>query len=206
MNKNNITILDLLRHGELETKGLFCAMPDEPLSEKGMQDLINITKNKQWDVLVSSPYARCRSFVITLNKELGGNSISYNNAFQEMDFGRWMGVSAKQLWEDEPEKLSQLWKAPQDFIAPDGESMKDFKKRVERAVKELVNKHENQSILLVTHAGVIRSILSMVLAISPVSVLKFNIAYAQMIRLHCYSDGQFSLQFSILADETNSCA
>jgi len=197
MHKNKFTTLDLLRHGELETTGLFCANPDEPLSEKGFQDLTRITKNMQWDVLASSPYKRCCSFVKVLKKERNDSVVMFDSAFQEMNFGRWEGIPTKQIWQDEPEKLNQLWQAPQDFIAPEGESMQAFTHRVNEGLKALISNHRNQSILLVTHAGVIRSILSMALEINPISALKINVGYAQMIRLHCYPDGEFSLQTSI---------
>ncbi len=194
MRKNKFTTLDLVRHGELESTGLFCANPDEPLSEKGFQDLISITKNKQWDVLVSSPFERCRGFVKVLNKSQDGCVVTFDNAFQEMDFGRWVGIPTKQIWQDEPEAFSQLWQSPENFIAPRGESMQAFSLRVKKGLKALISRHENQSILLVTHAGVIRSILSIALDISPVSALKINVGYAQMLRLHCYPDDAFSLQ------------
>jgi len=203
MNEKSITTIDLLRHGELKTKGLFCAKPDEPLSEKGIQNLLKATKNKKWDVVVSSPFERCRQFAIKFKTENDAKLLTYDKAFQEMDFGRWVGISSQQLWAQEPEKLSQLWQAPQDFVAPSGESMQDFNNRIEQATNALVNTHKNQSILLVTHAGVIRSILSLALQLSPVSALKFNIDYAQMIRLHYYPDGQFSLQSSLPLQELN---
>ena len=193
MSMNNITKIDLLRHGELKAKGIFCASPDEPLSEQGWQDLYKTTHAKKWDVIISSDFLRCYSFAKKLAEERGVE-LSVSKQFQEMDFGRWMGLSTKEIWQEEKEHLSKLWSNPDNFIAPDGESLKSFNKRVAEGLYAELKQHQGESILIISHSGVIRSILSLALNISNQSALKFTIDYAQLTRLHYYSDNEFSLQ------------
>jgi len=202
VNKTNITTLDLLRHGKLKTVGLFCADANEPDSEQGRQDLINITKDKSWDVIISSPATRCATFAKERAKQ-SNTKLIINKTFQEMDFGDWIGKSTDSIWQDDKALFEQLWQSPERFIAPNGESVTDFSNRIQQGLDVLLKQYENQSILLLTHAGVIRSILSVALEISPISALKVNVDYAQMIRLHCYPDGQFSLQSSIYPSEAS---
>jgi broad specificity phosphatase PhoE len=194
MNNNDITTIDLLRHGELETKGLFCAMPDEPLSEEGWCSLLNATNGKKWDIIISSTSLRCSSFAKTLAEKIDPENFSLSNHLREMDFGQWLGLPTKEIWQQEHKKLSELWSNPDDFIAPNGESIKAFNSRVEKAMHHELKKHQGKSILIITHSGVIRSILAMALEISNKSALKFSIDHAQMTRLHYYADGEFSLQ------------
>ena len=63
------TQIDLLRHGELETSGLFCAESDEPLSKKGLQNLWDATQDGEWDIIISSSHERCQSFAKVLAKQ-----------------------------------------------------------------------------------------------------------------------------------------
>jgi broad specificity phosphatase PhoE len=194
MSKPQVTRVDLLRHGELQTKGLFCALPGEMLSPEGWESMDKITKNKSWDVIISSNYERCRHFAKDLADRQSQAELIISDQFREMDFGRWMGLPAKDIWQQEHKKLGQLWTNPDNFIAPYGESIKGFNERVAENLNYQLNLHPEKSILIITHSGVIRSILATALEISNKSALKFNIDYAQMTRLHYYVDGEFSLQ------------
>jgi len=115
--------------------------------------------------------------------------------FKEMDFGDWIGIKSKVLWEEHREKYQQLWENPDDFVASNGESMQAFYHRVQTGLDKILTEHQKKSILLITHGGVIRTILANALDISTLSIQKFNIAYAQISRLHCYEDGHYSLQY-----------
>lgn len=187
------TTLDLLRHGELAISGILCAGATAVVSNKGMADLHNVTQNGQWDVIISSPQYRCRIFAEKL-AEVKQCSLLTDARFKELDFGDWVDIKSESIWRQHREQYQQLWKSPDDFIAPNGESMRDFYVRVEEGLSDILCKHESQSILLITHGGVIRSILAKALDIHTHSVLKFNIEYAHLTRLHYYFDGNFSLQ------------
>ncbi len=199
--------IDLLRHGELQTSGLFCADENEPLSDKGMQQLIAATQSGQWDVIISSPSRRCREFAETLSPQQA--DLIIDEHFQEMDFGRWVGAFYAHVWQKEPEQLQALWDSPETFIAPDGESMQHFIARVQAGWQSLLDgyindtnptsystftPHKTGSILLITHAGVIRNILAHTLKMPHASTLSFDIGYARFTRLHYYPDGVYSLR------------
>ena len=187
------TQIDLLRHGELETSGLFCAESDEPLSKKGLQNLWGATQDGEWDIIISSSHERCQSFAKVLAKQKECKLI-IEPAFQEMDFGDWTGIATKTLWEQEFSSLKQLWEYPESFVAPSGESMKAFTQRVMQGWQAMLEKYKNQNILLITHAGVIRAVLTEALKISHQSALSFNIEYAHSSQLHYYPDGVYSLR------------
>lgn len=187
------TQIDLLRHGELETPALFCAESKEPLSKKGFQDLLDTTKKGEWDIIISSPHVRCQSFAETLAKQKECKLV-IDPALQEMDFGDWTGIPTKTLWEQESSRLEQLWQSPETFIAPSGESMQAFTQRVKQGWQALLDNHAKKRILLITHAGAIRVILTESLNISHQSALSFNIEYAHLSQLHYYPDGVYSLR------------
>lgn len=193
MSESDYTTLDLLRHGQLAISGVLCAGASAVVSDEGMQNLFNATDDGQWDVIISSPQDRCRLFAQKLadNKQY---KLVIDPRFKELDFGEWIDVKSKVIWEKHQEKYQELWQNPDDFIAPNGEAMQDFYERVNTGLDDVLSKYKNQKILLITHGGVIRSILAKALEINTLSVLKFNIGYAQIVRLYHYSDGNFSLQ------------
>jgi broad specificity phosphatase PhoE len=191
-NTDNITRLDLLRHGTLRTEGLFCAPSDEALSDEGMQALVNVTRKGNWDVIISSPYRRCKVFAEQLAQQKQCD-LSLEDNFREMNFGEWTGLPTQALWDREPEKLRSLWESPDSFVAPEGESMPVFLSRVQHGLNSILNRYKGHSILLITHAGVMRAILATALDIPNRSALKFTIDYARLSRFYYYSDGVFSL-------------
>ena len=188
----NHTTFDLVRHGEIATRSLLCAGANEPLSAKGREQLQALKIGITWDIILSSPYHRCAEFSAELAHHLQVQHV-IDPAWQEIDFGSWTDVSRETIWASDREHLLQLWANPLAFCAPNGESMMEFVSRIETAFTELLCAHQGASILVLTHAGVIRAILANALGIDYKSTQKFNIQHGKINRLRAYPDGEFSL-------------
>lgn len=186
------TQIDLLRHGQVATPNLFCAPVNEPLGIAGWKQLTLATQNGAWDVVITSPTRRCHDFAKLLAQRLDCHFL-VEPLLSEMDFGSWMGKTHTELWEQFPELMQQLWNQPRRFTAPGGERMEDFINRVTYAWEEIYTHYAGQRILILTHAGVIRVILSIVLDILYQKSLRFEINYAQISRVRVYPDGVPSL-------------
>lgn len=187
------TKIDLLRHGELQTPGLFCADPEQTLSHKGFRQLSEATGQGKWDVVICSPARRCYDFALKLAQQQSC-PLEKIADLREMDFGRWVNKPYRKVWEDDRSLLERLWKHPLGFSAPEGESMQHFIQRVESAWQQLLHAYTGQSLLLLTHAGVIRVILANALQIPYQRTQCFEIEYAHFSRLRHYPDGVFSLR------------
>ena len=192
MNQAAPTTLDMVRHGEIATPGLLCAGPDEPLSIAGRAQLEKLKNNQNWDIIVSSPYVRCCDFAQELACCLDV-PLFVDAIWKEIDFGNWTDLTRQSIWESDRKRLLQLWSNPLEFTAPGGESMADFVFRIQTACTQLLLKHQGKSILLLTHAGVIRAVLADALGIDYRNTQKFNIGYAKINRIRSYPDGEFSL-------------
>ncbi len=184
--------IDLLRHGQVATPGLFCAPPDEPLGVTGWKQLNHATAKGQWDAILASPSRRCHDFARQLAQRLDTPFI-VEERFREMDFGEWVGQTQWALWEQYPEEMQQLWYQPLMFAAPGGELMKEFINRVQAAWATLLQDYTGQHVLVLTHAGVIRVLLAEVLGILYKKTLRFEIAYAQISRIQQNAAGNCSL-------------
>lgn len=108
-----------------------------------------------FDAIFSSPLQRCRF----LAEHLNGTGVQYDDRLMELDFGGW---EMKTWNEIDPEAL-KIWM--DDFVdkkTPNGESFRELWLRVTAFLKDL-EKTSFESIALVTHAGVIRTIIAHIL-------------------------------------------
>ena len=194
------TTIDLVRHGEVSTPGLFCASADEPLSDIGWSQLKALaptdsdTNKLPWHRIICSPQRRCREFAEGFAQQ-HAIPLNIEPNWREMNFGDWTGMRYESVWDGDRDRLMQLWSNPLSFTPPgaDGESMLDFIERIETAWLTLRSSYQGQNILLLTHAGVIRSVLAHTLSMDYQLTQKLHIAYGRVNRVRCYADGETSL-------------
>lgn len=188
------TIIDILRHGQPEGGDIFRGSTDVVLTPLGWQQMqISVDKLKvPWEKVVSSPLKRCADFSQKLNDEKS-IPVDVNNEFREIHFGDWDGKLVSEISQTD-EAFMRLWKDPDNFCAPNGENFQDFSRRVNTAWNELHQSHIGQHILLVTHGGVIRALLSELLNMPRASMNKFDVPYASLSRVKIYqsSEGVFT--------------
>ncbi|MGV6808461.1 MAG: histidine phosphatase family protein [bacterium] len=191
-----------MRHGAIQTPHLFAASEHEPLSTIGWQQMLESSnKNQQsygqWTQLISSPALRCASFARHLNQKTQ-IPLHIQAACQEMNFGDWQGQPSKIIWEAHQAQLQQLWQEPLAFVAPNGESMLQFQKRIQVFWQQLIaqyhHKHiKNNHLLIITHAGVIRLLISELLAVPQTKSLSIQLNHACYLTWKLYDDHVISL-------------
>ncbi len=186
------TFIDLLVHGQTTSSALFCAPLDEPLGIRGWKQLTLATRHGQWDVVLSSPTRRCHDFARLLALRLSSPFI-VDERLAELEFGEWSGLEAAVIEERNPDLLHQYYHQPRRFVAPQGESMEVFSQRVTAVWEELKVNYVGQRVLVLTHAGVIKLILSRVLDILQQKSHHIEISPATFTRLQIYPDGEISI-------------
>lgn len=120
----------------------------------------------------SSPSKRC----LLLAKELSAAKPIQDKRLKELDFGEW----ELRKWEDVNHNSLNDWM--ESFIetpCPDGESYRMLQKRVLDFWKELPGKGYSH-VMVVTHGGVIRCLLSYVLDIPLKNSFRLNIDYGSI--------------------------
>lgn len=154
-----MTLIALLRHGEVKGGTCFRGSTDDPLSDTGLAQMHAATKTERhWDHVITSPLQRCAVFARHFTRQ-HALPLSSDHRFQEMHFGRWEGRTAADIFDKEPEALNKFWTNPGKHSAPGGESLSSFQHRVVTAWNEVMEKHAGQRVLIVTHGGVIRLLL-----------------------------------------------
>jgi len=148
--------IELIRHGEIETNNTYCGITDHKLTDVGWRQMLNAcNRPNNWERIISSPLKRCRVFAAHLS-DIMNLPLIIDNRWQEMNFGRWDGLSALEIMAFDEKNLQDFWVNPYQNCPPGGESLKFVQSRVLQAWQELV--HEQKNGLVITHGGPMRII------------------------------------------------
>lgn len=176
-------MVDLLRHGEPVGGTRIRGQSDDPLSERGWQQMRQaLGEAAAWHAIVSSPLARCAAFAREL-AERHGLPLRFEPRFKEIGFGSWEGRSPAELAELDPARHTRFRDDPLHYMPPDAEPVAAFVARVDAAWQELLARHAGERVLLVGHAGVIRAVVGGVFAAPPSHLFRVQIEYASLTRI-----------------------
>lgn len=155
--------IHLIRHGLCEgnQQGRYIGRTESPLSMEGVKELIDLKTTYRYPRALSyyaSPSTRCVDSLKILYPEADPEVIL---ELAECDFGAWEDKSAEDL-KDDP--AFAAWMEGEKGVAPpEGESSMVFMQRVCKGFETLVTNllfTGTTSAVLVTHAGVIMTILA----------------------------------------------
>jgi len=185
--KTNMTktcYIDLLRHGETENSDRFNGSTDNPLTDQGWKQMwASVEKTPmQWQNIVTSPLTRCTQFAQQLSEHLA-IPVTQDEGIQEIHFGDWEGCSAKELLQTDADALSRFWTNPLQNPPPHAEHLLDFQKRVLSAWNKINTQFAGMNTLLVTHNGVIRTLLCHIQQHPIERLMEFEVEYAALKRI-----------------------
>ena len=156
-------LIHLIRHGMTlaNTEGAYIGTSDIPLSPEGIRKLQDLKRNfdyPQAQAYFSSPLSRCVDTLRILYPQASPVLVS---GLAECSFGEWDGKKVSELQKDE---RFRTWIAAGGVTAPPGgESGAEFQQRCCGAFSRLIEglmRSGTTSAVVVTHGGVIRSLLA----------------------------------------------
>ena len=186
------TELYLIRHGPLDVvPGTLVGTTDLALSEMSGSDenFVQICRHLEGiDVWFCSPLLRCHQTLEILQQQFDvGGDVSYDDRLREIDFGQWEMQSFAAINAAAPEYI-EAWSRYTDFVFPAGEAVADFCERI-RAMLELFKAHDAEKIAVITHGGVIRTMICLALGLSVRKYLLFDVQPASLTVLELFSRG-----------------
>jgi len=152
-----------IRHAETDMAGTFCGQSDPDLNTRGhaqLSELINRLRKEQIGVVYTSDLLRARATAKAIAKAFGVKW-HVRPALREISFGRWEGIRWEEI-ERRDQAYALRWIADYPRLAaPGGENWDDFERRVLEEVKFLSLEAEacGCQVAVVTHAGVLRTLL-----------------------------------------------
>ena len=111
--------------------------------------------SQPWDRILSSDLGRALRTAELINTVLDVPLIP-TPLLREVDWGEWTGRSIKQIKAENPGLLPEMEKAGWAFRPPGGEDRVEVWERAHRALADAAAKWPNQTVLVVTHEGVIK--------------------------------------------------
>lgn len=190
-----VTTIDLIRHGEPEGGVKIRGWQDDPLSERGWQQMWQaVGEAPPWSLVISSPLSRCASFAQQVATQ-NGIPLHHERRFKELGFGDWEGLEPADLYASDPESISRFWIDPSANPPPGGEPFQQFQRRVIDAWQEVRERNRGRHLLLVAHGGVIRMLIAHVLGMPARNLFRMEVPYASISRIRVEDDDVARLTF-----------
>lgn len=186
----------LLRHGDTGLQGCYIGRTDVPLSTEGILQIgrtARLLQQEKIGKILSSPMLRCRQTKELLDLHC---PCEYHDSLMEVNFGRWEGKRFAEIAQMDAEHIQSWIQDPVHFSFPDGESIAGFQKRL-AASHEMLSAAIEERLLLVTHGGVIRHLLCLMLGLPLEKYLAFDVQPGAFCSLHVYSEGSVLTGFNL---------
>ena len=163
------TQLIIVRHGQTEWNiaGIRQGHFDSPLTSRGAaqaQALGQRLARERFTALYSSDLGRAVQTAVAIS-DLTGHEIVTDSRLRERHLGIFQGLNAVEITEKYPEERRMLRTMGPDYVIPGGESMRQQVERNVCYLNELALKHAGETIVVVTHGGVVSGFFRHTLAI-----------------------------------------
>lgn len=184
--------LYLTRHGETDNNlnRRYQGQMDVPMNETGIRQAELLAKrlaSERIDVIIASDLSRTvETAKAVCAMQENPPAIQTDPRWRELSFGKWEGLNHKEIdaqWQDE----AKAWYADiVHFVPPGGESLVQLSQRVGAALEDLKSAYKDKTVLLVTHSGVIQTLMCLVLGVELKRYWQFRVLQASLtvIRFH----------------------
>ncbi|MBP7564830.1 MAG: histidine phosphatase family protein [Burkholderiaceae bacterium] len=149
----------LIRHGETDWNRelRFQGQVDPPLNATGLEQARRLSERlagEKIDHFYASDLLRTRQTAEPTGRVLS-LAPALDAALREQHFGSVDGMRAGDIQRDHPQAWAQWTQFLPDYALPGGESARTFHTRVMAAMDRLAAAHAGQTVLVVTHGGVL---------------------------------------------------
>jgi len=165
------TRIYLVRHGatDLTTDDYFAGSSDVPLSDEGCRQVARLAerlKRETFAAVYASPLKRTLETAHTLAQPHALAPIT-EPALREIDYGHWEGLPRALVETRFPAEYAR-WQNDPLVVAPQGgESGVNVLNRLLPAIRAIVERHRQRTVLVVSHKGSNRLLISSLLGLDP---------------------------------------
>ncbi len=182
----------LIRHPEVENAGSqpFNGHHDIGLSTLGIEQaerLAEFLTQQNLTRVISSGLKRTDYLANMVARE-ANIPIDVEPLLKEMYFGRWEGLSAKDVQTNEPELYADCVAGDMDYRFPEGEQVQEFHDRVKRGLDKIILNTNDPLTVIITHSGVVRMALVDLLNLDFQANWRFRIDYGGLTVFEFHSD------------------
>lgn len=131
-------------------------------------------------LLYTSPLQRCVTLSKYIQKQTQTTNYEEDKRLMEMNFGDW----EMKNWNEIPPEELNPWM--EDFVnirVPNGESFVDLHERVSDFIENEILSKTSQKVIIVAHAGVVRSILCLLNSLPLKDAFQNKVDFGQVIKI-----------------------
>ncbi len=186
-----------LRHGQAKNnteRVLSGRTPGVPLTDKGItqaQQTAELLEHMNISAIYSSPIQRAKHTAEIVGKH-NSIDVEIDDRLIELDMGKFTGVPYDEIFSSHGNVFMKFYNGELEIAHNGVETFADVKKRVTSIVEEVIEKHSDENVVLVTHMDPIKAMLSTVVNLSPTNLFELIIANASL-NLFREKDRKFSL-------------
>ena len=187
----------LLRHGELywEDNIKKCiGITDKNLNENGIKkaELIGVfLKDKNINKIYTSGLKRCKKSAQIISSILNIPFYIENN-LEEINMGIWENKSFDYIKVKYSKEYEERGINISDFRIEKGETFRECYKRSNSIFKKLSEENYNNNIVIISHSGVIKSIICSIKNMDINEVLNIKLDYGHIIQIN-YNENEYKI-------------
>lgn len=183
----------LIRHGETlwNAEKRLQGQLDSPLTEEGIQQallLANRLSATRFDAVYSSDLGRALHTTEIITAKLNHVTVTCDPRIRERHFGCFQGLTWEEIKERFPEEAVKDLSGNPSNRVPGGESKHQMLSRVQDFFKDMILRHENGKVLVVSHGGMLNIWTRYVLHIPLDTPRRFHLDNATINVFEYYDD------------------
>ena len=186
--KEPSTRVIFVRHGitDFPKDRLYCDDKEDPaLNKLGLQQAqmaADMLQNEHIDAIYTSPLRRTLMTAEAISNK-AKVQLQTDHALKERPFGIWDGLFFDAIERDFPDDYLAWKKNPATFVPEGGESIYDLWARVKDVLDQIILNHHGKTVVVVTHVGPIRVIISQSINMPLENYRQLTVDYGSLSRI-----------------------
>ena len=155
-----MTRLFLVRHGRTgwNKEQIFRGTKDVPLDAVGREEALLVgerLKGERLTAVYASPLSRAKETAEAIAR-FYNLEVQVLPGLNDLNFGEWEGLSLEDVKEQYSDLYQQWLHAPHQVVFPSGERLEAVRSRAMKVVEEIVERHPEEAVALVSHRVVLK--------------------------------------------------
>jgi len=192
------TRIHLIRHGQVEGHGQprYNGQTDVALTDLGIEQY-HLLKERLADTPISACYTsdltRCVTGASIICGQFAIDPVR-RSELRELNIGVWEGLTWKEIQANWPEEWQARLADLVNYRVPQGENLLDVQARVMPVIREIVERHKGQEVLVVGHGGVNRVVLLNAIGAPLAGMFNIEQNYGCYNIIDYYADGRATVK------------
>jgi alpha-ribazole phosphatase len=192
------TRIHLIRHGQVEghDQPRYNGQTDVALTDLGVEQYHRL-KDRLADTPISACYTsdltRCVTGANIICEQFSIDPVR-RSELRELNIGVWEGLTWQEIQTNWPEEWRARLADLVNYRVPQGENLLDVQARVMPVIREIVERHKGQELLVVGHGGVNRIVLLNAIGAPLAGMFNIEQNYGCYNIIDYYADGRATVK------------